>query len=135
MSEGDEFEVEKKKITQSNENFIKDKKFASIDDMIDLTVNLNKLKTKDDFDILKVYAERIKDSLMQALIREKEHKERVKQFEEINNNVDINLIIKERDEFKAKFLNEVKKHNQSRITIESQKRVINSKINHSPNHQ
>jgi hypothetical protein len=49
--------------------------------------------------------------------------------------VDINLIIKERDEFKAKFLNEVKKHNQSRITIESQKRVINSKINHSPNHQ
>jgi hypothetical protein len=64
MSEGDEFEVEKKKITQSNENFIKDKKFASIDDMIDLTVNLNKLKTKDDFDILKVYAERIKDSLM-----------------------------------------------------------------------
>jgi hypothetical protein len=35
-----------------------------------------------------------------AILREKELKEKVKDFEEINNEVDIKSILKERDEFK-----------------------------------
>ena len=61
-------------------------------------------------------------------MREKELKERVLQFDEINNNVDINQLLREREEYKLKYLSEVKKHNQSRVTIESQKRMISAKF-------
>lgn len=60
---------------------------------------------------MKVYAERIKDSLQASLLRERELKDRVSQFDQINNNVDINSLLKEKDEYKNKYLTEMKKHN------------------------
>ncbi|KAL4466133.1 hypothetical protein ABPG74_004370 [Tetrahymena malaccensis] len=88
------------------------KDFKIITDVnVDLSVNLAKIKTKEEFPQLKVYAERLKDSLHAALMREKDLKERVQEFEKINNNIDIKAIINERDEYKQLYMQEMRKNN------------------------
>ncbi|KRX00930.1 P-loop containing nucleoside triphosphate hydrolase [Pseudocohnilembus persalinus] len=116
---------------QNNEEGQVKEIYDKTEDLIDLQVNLDKIvsnKEVDQFINLKVYTERIKNSLREALLREKEYKKRVDQFEQINNTVDIQAVLKERDEYKQKYQQEIKKHNQTRIAIESQKRLISAKF-------
>ena len=56
----------------------------------------------------------------------KELEDRLFVCEEINRNNDINAIIKEKEDYKNKYLSEWKKNNKARIVLESQKRIITS---------
>lgn len=56
----------------------------------------------------------------------KELEERLFVCEEINKNNDINAIVKEKEDYKSKYLIEWKNNNHARILLESQKRIITS---------
>ncbi|KAL4471997.1 hypothetical protein ABPG72_018499 [Tetrahymena utriculariae] len=92
---------------------------------IDININLNQFKNKEDFIHIKNFAERLKNSLQKSLLREKELQQRVEDFQKINNNIDITALVKEREEFKQLYQQQLKKYNQARIVLESQKRLLN----------
>ncbi|CAD8094785.1 unnamed protein product [Paramecium primaurelia] len=75
---------------------------------------------------LRQFASMIRDELISALAREKELQKRVIQLEILQSNNDFNTLIKERDEYKQLYLQEVKKLNQS-------KRIISGKSGSHPN--
>ena len=56
----------------------------------------------------------------------KELEDRLNVCEEIKRNHDIAAIIREKEDYKAKYLAEWKKNNQARVVLESQKRLITS---------
>lgn len=56
----------------------------------------------------------------------RELEERLNICEEIKKNYNIKTLLKERDEFKEKYLTEWKKNNQTRVLLESQRRLISS---------
>lgn len=106
----------------------KERLFLNQQDLVDLQVNLNKFKQDKDFPNILIYAQRIKDSLQSSLAREKEMREKINQFEQINNNIDINAVLKEKEYYEKKYLDEVKKNNQTRVIVESQKRLLSAKL-------
>lgn len=60
------------------------------------------------------------------MAREKALQERVDEFQKLNDNIDIISLVKERNEFKNLYQQELRKYNQARIVLESQNRLINS---------
>ncbi|KAM3145934.1 hypothetical protein pb186bvf_001912 [Paramecium bursaria] len=74
-------------------------------DVADLTINIQKL----DASVLVPYAQKLKDDLQQALSREKELQKRVEALEQIQRDVDLVTLIKERDEYKNLYLHESRK--------------------------
>ncbi|CAD8116124.1 unnamed protein product [Paramecium sonneborni] len=75
---------------------------------------------------LRQFANMIRDEFVQVLAREKELQKRVVELEILQSNNDLNTLIKERDEYKQLYLQEVKKVNQS-------KRIISGKSETHPN--
>ncbi|CAK59355.1 unnamed protein product (macronuclear) [Paramecium tetraurelia] len=66
---------------------------------------------------LRQFASMIRDELVSVLAREKELQKRVIQLETLQSNNDLNTLVKERDEYKQLYLQEVKKMNQSKRII------------------
>ncbi|CAD8205567.1 unnamed protein product [Paramecium pentaurelia] len=88
----------------------------------DIKMNLTEMQEPT----LRQFASMIRDELVQVLAREKELQKRVNELEMLQSNNDLNTLIKERDEYKQLYLQEVKKVNQS-------KRIISGKFESQPN--
>ncbi|CAK61040.1 unnamed protein product (macronuclear) [Paramecium tetraurelia] len=88
--------------------------------------NIKMNLTKMPEPTVRQFASMIRDELVSVLAREKELQKRVTELEILQSSNDLNTLIKERDEYKQHYLQEVKKMNQS-------KRIISSKFESQPN--
>ncbi|CAD8199501.1 unnamed protein product [Paramecium octaurelia] len=90
------------------------------------STNIKMNLTKMPEPTVRQFASVISDELVSVLAREKELQRRVTELEFLQSSNDLNTLIKERDEYKQLYLQEVKKINQS-------KRIISSKFESQPN--